>query len=146
MSTCCSLQASIEPPLVDKGRICPNGQMYFQHSTSIPQMWSGLPRSFPIGAHDWGQVLMFEGQSGSHFGAFTIKISDRGAVKTGRGKSASIVSLRCYHKTKCRKKKLPGEERFTRGVFLKLRMVELEIEGLGRQRNVVVAEVASQRS
>ena len=40
--------------------------VYLQHSMPIPQMWSGLPRYFPLGAHDWGQVLMFEGKSCSH--------------------------------------------------------------------------------
>jgi len=45
--------------------------VYLQHSMPIPQMWSGLPRYFPLGAHDWGQVLMFEGKSCSHVGSFT---------------------------------------------------------------------------
>jgi hypothetical protein len=34
-------------------------------------MGSGLPRKRSTGAHDWGQVLTFEGQTCSHCGTFT---------------------------------------------------------------------------
>jgi hypothetical protein len=35
------------------------------------QMGSGLPRHVPASAHDWGQVLTFQGKSGSVFTSFT---------------------------------------------------------------------------
>src|SRR6266487_173569 len=35
------------------------------------QMGSGLPRHVHASAHDWRQVLTFEGQSCSHFASFT---------------------------------------------------------------------------
>ncbi len=28
-------------------------------------MWSGLPTQVPTSAHDWGQVLTFQGKTGS---------------------------------------------------------------------------------
>ncbi len=34
-------------------------------------MGSGLPRHVHAGAHDWGQVLTFQGKSCSLFGSFT---------------------------------------------------------------------------
>src|SRR5438874_3580337 len=37
-------------------------------------MWGGLPRKVCTSAHDSWQVLMFQGQSCSHFRSFTIKI------------------------------------------------------------------------
>ena len=36
------------------------------------QMESSFPRHVPAGAHDWGQVLTFQGKIGQGFGAFTI--------------------------------------------------------------------------
>jgi hypothetical protein len=45
--------------------------VYLYHSMPILQVWSGLPRDFPIGAHDWRQVPMFQGKSRSLFGSFT---------------------------------------------------------------------------
>src|SRR5712691_1354384 len=44
------------------------------HCMPIPQMWSGLPRYVPLGAHDWGYMLTLQGKSGSAFRAF-IKAS-----------------------------------------------------------------------
>jgi len=38
-------------------------------------MGSGLLRHVRALAHDWGQVLMFEGKSCSHFRSFTTWIS-----------------------------------------------------------------------
>src|SRR5712692_10819762 len=35
------------------------------------QIGSGLPRHVHAGAHDWGQVLTFQGKSCSLFGSFT---------------------------------------------------------------------------
>jgi hypothetical protein len=34
-------------------------------------MWSDFPCHVRISAHDWGQLLMFEGKSRSLFGSFT---------------------------------------------------------------------------
>ncbi len=40
--------------------------------SKMHQPWAKLPpRRFPVGAHDWGQVLTFQGKSGSVFGSFT---------------------------------------------------------------------------
>ena len=51
--------------------------VYLHRSMPIPQMWRSLPRDFPLSAHDWGQVLMFEGKSCSHFGTYaTLLMSD----------------------------------------------------------------------
>src|SRR5579859_4412752 len=44
---------------------------YLHHCMPILQMWRGLPRHIRTSAHDWGQVLTFEGQICSHFRAFT---------------------------------------------------------------------------
>ena len=43
-------------------------------------MGSALPRNISTSAHDWGQVLMFEGQSGSFFGSFTTTTSESFSV------------------------------------------------------------------
>ncbi len=45
--------------------------VYLQLSIPVPQMRSGLPSYVPPSAHDWGQVLMFEGKTCSHSRAFT---------------------------------------------------------------------------
>ncbi len=37
----------------------------------VYQMESAFPRNISTSAHDWGQVLMFQGKSGSVFGSFT---------------------------------------------------------------------------
>ncbi len=37
----------------------------------VDQMESAFPRNISTSAHDWGQVLMFQGKSGSVFGSFT---------------------------------------------------------------------------
>src|SRR6266849_5310560 len=39
----------------------------------ILQMWSGLPRQIRTSAHDWGQVLTFQGKSCSLSRAFTTR-------------------------------------------------------------------------
>jgi hypothetical protein len=38
------------------------------------QMGSDLPRHVRALAHDWGQVLMFEGKSCSHFGSGSLLV------------------------------------------------------------------------
>jgi len=38
-------------------------------------MESAFPRNISASAHDWGQVLMFQGQSCSHFTSFTSWVS-----------------------------------------------------------------------
>jgi hypothetical protein len=37
----------------------------------IYQMEGAFPWNISTSAHDWGQVLRFQGKSGSHFGSFT---------------------------------------------------------------------------
>jgi hypothetical protein len=37
-------------------------------------MERAFPRNISTSAHDWGQVLMFEGKSRSHFGSFTTRL------------------------------------------------------------------------
>jgi hypothetical protein len=59
--------------------------VYLQHSTPTPEMWSGLPRYIPTSAHDWGQMLTFEGKICSLSRAFTT-------VKQGMIESASDIS------------------------------------------------------
>jgi hypothetical protein len=44
---------------------CPNLQL---PSTTM-RFWSGFPMWQITSAHDWGQVLLFEGKSCSHFGS-----------------------------------------------------------------------------
>jgi hypothetical protein len=44
-------------------------------------MGSGLSRYVNSSAHDWGQVLMFEGKSCSLFGSITNKLPDELAGK-----------------------------------------------------------------
>jgi hypothetical protein len=43
-------------------------------------MRSGLPRYVPTSAHDWGQVLLFQGKSCSHFRSFT---NERNRLRRG---------------------------------------------------------------
>jgi len=48
-------------------------------------MWSGLPRNISISAHDWSQVLTFQGKSCSHFRSYThlvITTHQHAALKT----------------------------------------------------------------
>jgi hypothetical protein len=45
--------------------------VYFQRSMLVSQIWSGLPRHVPAGAHASRQVLTFQGKSGSLFESFT---------------------------------------------------------------------------
>jgi hypothetical protein len=40
----------------------------------VYQMESAFPRNIYTSAHDWGQVLMFQGKSGSVFGSFTKSV------------------------------------------------------------------------
>ncbi len=51
-----------------------------EHNVQLPeevyQMGSALPRNISTSAHDWGQVLMFEGQSGSFFRSYTHLVKD----------------------------------------------------------------------
>src|SRR6266702_1365069 len=44
---------------------------YLQRSILVHQMGSGLPRHVHVSAHDWRQVLTFQGKSCSVFGSFT---------------------------------------------------------------------------
>ena len=48
-----------------------------QRSGEIDQMGSGLPRHVPAAAHDWGQVLTFQGKNGSGFRSFTNWVKHR---------------------------------------------------------------------
>ena len=48
-----------------------NEERNLHPSQEVYQMESAFPRNISTSAHDWGQVLMFEGESCSHFRAFT---------------------------------------------------------------------------
>ena len=39
-------------------------------------MESAFPRNISTSAHDWGQVLMFQGKSGSVFQSYTLLVKD----------------------------------------------------------------------
>src|SRR5205807_256388 len=79
-----TLQPRISPPLsqITTGECsvgCPM-TVYLQHSTPTPEMWSGLPRYIPASAHDWGQMLTFEGKICSLSRAFTTSFHFRKMV------------------------------------------------------------------
>jgi len=48
-------------------------------------MWSGLPRNISISAHDWSQVLTFQGKSCSHFRSYTHLVITTHHGKLGEG-------------------------------------------------------------
>src|SRR5712692_7232928 len=55
---------------------------------------SGLPRRVHAGAHDWGQVLTFQGKSCSHFSGHLPAASElHGNCAEGSTESASMIEF-----------------------------------------------------
>src|SRR5438132_1010646 len=60
-------------------------------------MWSGFSRYFLAGAHDWGQVLMFQGKGCSHFRSFTTTPARSGKKENARTSNEHAMQAHRKH-------------------------------------------------
>ena len=72
--------------------------VYLHLPIPVSEMRSGPPRYVPPSAHDWGQVLMFQGQTCSLFRSFTTKVRVADFIETKRELNDPCRNL--YHRIK----------------------------------------------